>query len=65
MDSFKKMVPQEACVTRGGERLTINAEELVLGDIVHVKFGDRIPADLRILESRGLKVSKAFVVNMC
>jgi len=59
MDSFKKMVPQEACVTRGGERLTINAEELVLGDIVHVKFGDRIPADLRILESRGLKVDNS------
>jgi len=59
MESFKKMVPQEASVLRDGERVTINADGCVLGDIVFVKFGDRLPADLRIIESRGFKVDNS------
>jgi sodium/potassium-transporting ATPase subunit alpha len=34
----------------------MNAEELVVGDIVYVKFGDRLPADIRIIEAKGFKV---------
>ena len=30
--------------------------ELTLGDIVDIKFGDRVPADLRVIEARGFKV---------
>jgi len=59
MESFKNMVPQYALCLRDGEKQTIKAEELTLGDIVEVKFGDRIPADIRILESRGLKVDNS------
>ncbi len=36
--------------------MTIKAEELVVGDVVEVKFGDRIPADVRVLEARSFKV---------
>lgn len=50
------MVPQFATVIREGEKLTLRAEDLVLGDVVEVKFGDRIPADIRIIESRNFKV---------
>ncbi|CAG0893925.1 unnamed protein product [Cyprideis torosa] len=39
MESFKSMVPQFAIAFRDGEKLHIHAEELVLGDIVEVKFG--------------------------
>jgi len=39
--------------------LTLRAEDLVLGDVVEVKFGDRIPADIRIIESRGFKVDNS------
>ncbi|OXU26342.1 hypothetical protein TSAR_006877 [Trichomalopsis sarcophagae] len=59
MESFKSMVPQFATVIREGEKLTLKAEDLVLGDVVEVKFGDRIPADLRIIESRGFKVDNS------
>ena len=41
MESFKKMIPQEAVVMRDGAKVTINAEQCVIGDIVYVKFGDR------------------------
>lgn len=54
------MVPQFATVIREGEKLTLRAEDLVLGDVVEVKFGDRIPADIRIIEARNFKVSKGF-----
>lgn len=56
MESFKNLVPQEAHVLRGGERYTINAEQVVVGDVIFVKGGDRVPADLRVVEARGFKV---------
>merc|ERR1711981_862415 len=60
MESFKNLVPQYAVVRRNnGEKLTIPADTLTLGDIVEIKFGDRCPADLRILEARGLKVDNS------
>merc|ERR1712172_319402 len=60
MEGFKNLVPQYALVRRNyGEKLTIPADTLTLGDIVEIKFGDRCPADLRILEARGLKVGNS------
>ena len=50
MESFKNLVPQYALARRDGEKVTIKAEELTLGDIVEVKFGDRLPADIRYLK---------------
>merc|ERR1719427_165696 len=60
MEGFKDLVPQYALVRRnGGEKVTVEAEELTLGDIVEVKFGDRVPADIRVLEARGFKVDNS------
>merc|ERR1719295_1371199 len=59
MESFKNMVPQYALAVRDGEKVTIKADELTMGDIIEVKFGDRIPADIRVLESRGFKVDNS------
>ncbi|KAI7809421.1 sodium/potassium-transporting ATPase subunit alpha-2 [Triplophysa rosa] len=59
MESFKNMVPQQAMVIRDGAKLEINAEEVVQGDLVEIKGGDRIPADLRIISSSGCKVDNS------
>ncbi|CAB1429375.1 unnamed protein product, partial [Pleuronectes platessa] len=59
MDSFKKMVPQQALVIREGEKMQINAELVVQGDLVEIKGGDRIPADLRVISSSGCKVDNS------
>merc|ERR1712088_714344 len=59
MESFANLVPQYALCLREGEKITIKADELAMGDLVEVKFGDRIPADLRILESKGFKVDNS------
>merc|ERR1719357_1624261 len=48
MESFKNLVPQYALCLRDGEKVTLKAEELTLGDVIEVKFGDRIPADIRV-----------------
>ena len=50
---------QTAVVIRGGETLTVKAEDIVVGDLVEVKFGDRIPADIRIVECRSFKVDNS------
>ncbi|KAJ8011543.1 hypothetical protein DPEC_G00059330 [Dallia pectoralis] len=59
MDSFKNMVPQQALVIREGEKMTINAEQVVRGDLVEIKGGDRISADLRIVSAAGCKVDNS------
>jgi sodium/potassium-transporting ATPase subunit alpha len=59
MESFKNMVPQYALCVRNGDKVTIKAEELTLGDIIEVKFGDRVPADMRVLEAKSFKVDNS------
>lgn len=54
---FLSLCSQQALVIREGEKMQINAEQVVAGDLVEVKGGDRIPADLRIISSHGCKVS--------
>ncbi|OXB54523.1 UNVERIFIED_CONTAM: hypothetical protein H355_009525 [Colinus virginianus] len=46
---------QQALVIREGEKMQLNAEEVVVGDLVEVKGGDRVPADLRIISAHGCK----------
>ena len=54
---------QETVVLRGGSHVTLAVEKIVVGDVVDVKFGDRIPADIRILNSAGFKVCQCLVLN--
>uniref|UniRef100_A0A4W4FX03 Sodium/potassium-transporting ATPase subunit alpha n=1 Tax=Electrophorus electricus TaxID=8005 RepID=A0A4W4FX03_ELEEL len=56
MDSFKNL---QALVIRDGEKKSINAEEVVAGDLVEIKSGDRVPADLRIISAHGCKVDNS------
>jgi len=53
------MVPQYALCLRDGEKVTLKVEELTLGDIIEIKFGDRVPADIRIIDAKGLKVDNS------
>jgi len=52
-------------VVREGQKLNVNAEQLVCGDIVEVKFGDRVPADIRILSAHGFKVQWNVLLACC
>ena len=50
LKSLMKLAPSEATVIRGGEELTIPAEQLAVGDIFAVKPGESIPADGVVIE---------------
>ncbi|XP_076291776.1 sodium/potassium-transporting ATPase subunit alpha [Lasioglossum baleicum] len=63
MESFQQMVPQKATVLRDGEKRELCVAELVVGDIVLLETGDRVPADIRILECQGLKVDNASITG--
>uniref|UniRef100_A0A8B9KPZ1 Sodium/potassium-transporting ATPase subunit alpha n=1 Tax=Astyanax mexicanus TaxID=7994 RepID=A0A8B9KPZ1_ASTMX len=57
--SFKNLVPQQALVIRDGQKNQINANLLVVGDLVEIKGGDRVPADIRVITSQGCKVKSS------
>lgn len=59
MDAIKDMLAPHAAVLRDGRRTSVDASELVPGDIVLVEAGDRVPADLRVIEARSLRVEEA------
>ena len=43
-------------VVRDSQIKEVKVEELVVGDVVIVKGGDRVPADIRLVEAHGFKV---------
>jgi len=61
--ALKKMVKIRAKVLRDGHEKEIDSEELVSGDIVFLKSGDKVPADGRIVESRGLRIDEAILTG--
>ncbi|MDT3736584.1 MAG: cation-transporting P-type ATPase [Denitratisoma sp.] len=59
LDAIRGMLSLTASVLRDGRRREIPAEELVPGDIVFLASGDKVPADLRLVEARSLRVDEA------
>ncbi|CAH0398768.1 unnamed protein product [Chilo suppressalis] len=66
MKTFNNMIPMYATCLRDG---AINSEtlvkDIVKGDIVHVKAGDVVPADIRIIHSKGFKVDNSSLTGEC
>lgn len=63
LEAIRGMLAPRASVLRDGRRLSVDATELVPGDIVLVEAGDRVPADLRLIEARGLRVEEAILTG--
>lgn len=59
LQSLKSFVKFKARVLRGGSEQEILASEIVPGDIVILRSGDRVPADGRIFECKGLKINES------
>lgn len=59
MEKFKNFLPPSALVRRDGKTATIEASQLVVGDIIDVKLGDKLPADIRIVSNQKLKVDNS------
>ena len=59
LDSIRNMLSAEARVVRGGDTRMIAADQLVPGDVVILESGDKIPADLRLVDAKNLRTEEA------
>ncbi|MCU7553474.1 cation-transporting P-type ATPase [Alteromonas sp. ASW11-19] len=59
LNALQGSLSQHAQVLREGKKATIAAEDLVPGDIVLLTAGERVPADLRLLKSKDLKIDES------
>ena len=63
MEAIETLLSPHAAVYRDAERRTVDASELVPGDLVHIEAGDRVPADLRLIETSGLQIQEAILTG--
>lgn len=63
LDGLKQMMGQEAVILMAGVKQTVPTEDLVQGDIVTLKAGDVVPADLRLLESHDLLIEESILTG--
>src|SRR5499427_7098473 len=59
LDSIRNMLSAEARTMRSGDTRMIPAEQLVPGDVVLLESGDKIPADLRLIDAKNLRTEEA------
>ncbi len=59
LDKLKSSQKKYATVLRDGRQKIIESSELVPGDVVILKMGDQVPADVRLIEEKGLEVNEA------
>ncbi|KAM0746879.1 potassium/sodium eff [Meredithblackwellia eburnea MCA 4105] len=63
MDSLRSLASPTALVIRSGKALTIASVSVVVGDLVEVKTGDVIPADLRLIETMNFETDEALLTG--
>lgn len=63
LELLKSYVNDRARVTRGGVEMEIDARELVVGDIMHLSYGARVPADARILSCKDFSVDESILTG--
>ncbi|KAG2016017.1 calcium-transporting ATPase [Coprinopsis cinerea AmutBmut pab1-1] len=59
LEALNKLVPHHTHVVRAGQTIHVLANELVPGDLVKFATGDRVPADIRIIESVDLEIDES------
>ena len=62
-DKLVHMVQSQAVVKRNGDWMKVGFEEIVVGDIVRLCAGDRIPADLRVIQANDCYVSQSVITG--
>lgn len=63
MEKFRAMVPAAASAVRNGMMQNIKAEELVVGDLIRLKSGDKVPADCRVVVNNNMKVDQSMITG--
>ncbi|BCA84614.1 ATPase [Enterococcus saigonensis] len=63
LDGLKQMMSQEAVILSRGQKETVATTTIVPGDIVYLKAGDVVPADLRLIEVHDFVVEEAILTG--
>ena len=63
LEAIRSMLSQQASVRRAGEMVSLAADQLVLGDIVLLQSGDKVPADLRLIDVKQLRIDEALLTG--
>lgn len=63
MATIRSMLAPNASVLRGGARTSVPAVDLVPGDLVLLEAGDKVPADLRLIEVKALRAQEAILTG--
>ncbi len=63
LEAIRGMIDPRAAVLRDGHRMTVAAAEVVPGDIVLIEAGDRVPADLRLIRGKNLRIDEAILTG--
>ncbi|SEG12102.1 cation-transporting P-type ATPase [Nitrosomonas ureae] len=59
LNAIRRMLSLNAMVLREGHRMQVPAEQLVPGDMVLLQSGDKVPADIRLLSCKNLRIEEA------
>ncbi len=59
LDALSRSMITETTVIREGKRKKVDASDLVPGDIVFLRSGDRVPADMRIVKTKDTRAEEA------
>jgi magnesium-transporting ATPase (P-type) len=63
LDAIREMLAPKATVMRSGNRKSVAGGDLVPGDLVVLEAGERVPADVRLIEARNLKIEEAVLTG--
>lgn len=63
MEQFRRLSPEKAYVYRNGILTSLPTECLVVGDLIQLSNGDKVPADARVINTNGLKCDQSMVTG--
>jgi len=63
LEALKTLQPEFASVLRDGKTVKIKTEDLVVGDIIFLSEGEKIPADIRLIEAHNAKVNESLLTG--
>jgi len=59
IEALRELATPDATVLRDGEKRSIDAEQLVPGDVIYLEQGDAVPADARVLDTEELRTNES------
>lgn len=63
IDALSKLVPEKVRVNRNGEEIRIDSKDLTVGDYVFLESGDKISADMRVVEAHNFTVDESILTG--